>query len=84
MNIKERRFQGDLPGDIDSHILLGGAGQHPEQLIQGGWQELDHHMALHSVETLRVQRDKDMFSNIQQFLMYREEELLGNGGVVHS
>lgn len=70
-----------MPGDIDCHVLLGGTGQDPEQLIQGGGQELDHHVALHGMETLRVQRDRDTFSHSS--LMYREEEEL-LGDVVHS
>lgn len=49
-----------MPGDVDRHVLLGGTGQHPEQLIQGGGQELDHHMALHGMQTLRVKHHRGM------------------------
>lgn len=42
----------NVPGDVDGHVLLGGAGEHAEQLVQGGGQELDHHMTLHGVQTL--------------------------------
>lgn len=42
-------FQGHLPGDVDRHILLGGTGEHPKQLIQDGRQELDHHMTFHGM-----------------------------------
>ena len=51
-------FQRHLPGDVDCHVLLGGTGEHPEQLIQGGGQELDHHMTLHGVQTLTAQTSK--------------------------
>lgn len=43
----------NLPGDVDRHILLSGTGEHPEELVQGGGQELDHHMTLHGMQTLR-------------------------------
>lgn len=46
-------FQGNPPGDIHGHVLLGGAGQHPEQLVQDGGQEVDHHVALHGVQALQ-------------------------------
>lgn len=46
-----------LPGDIDCHVLLGCASEHPEQLVEGGGQELDHHVTLHGVQTLRLTDD---------------------------
>lgn len=42
-----------LPGDVDCYILLSRTGQHPEQLIEDGGQELDHHVTLHGVKTLK-------------------------------
>lgn len=42
-----------MPGYIDCHILLCGTGEHPEQLIQDGGQELDHYMTLHGMQALR-------------------------------
>lgn len=42
-----------LPGDIDCYILLSCTGQHPEELIEDGGQELDHHVTLHGVQTLK-------------------------------
>lgn len=48
-NIKE-----NLPGDVNRHLLIGSAGQHTEQLVQNGGKELDHHMTLHGVKTLRA------------------------------
>lgn len=43
----------DMPGDVDCYILLSGTGEHPEQLIENGGQELDHHMTLHGMQTLK-------------------------------
>lgn len=42
-----------LPGHIHCHILEGGAGQHSDELVQDGGKEVDHHVTLHGVETLR-------------------------------
>lgn len=42
-----------MPGDVDCYILLSGTGEHPEQLIENGGQELDHHMTLHGMQTLK-------------------------------
>lgn len=50
-----------LPGDVDSHIFLCGTGENPKQLIKGGGQEVDHHMALHGMQTLRVEHQRDVF-----------------------
>jgi len=55
------KLQGYLPGDVHCHILLWGAGQDPKQLIEDGWQELDHHMTLHGMQTLRAKRKWDVF-----------------------
>lgn len=41
-----------LPGHVDSHILVSGSGQDTEQLVEDGGQKVDHHMALHRMETL--------------------------------
>lgn len=49
---RTRKINVNLPGDIDCHVLLGGASEHPEQLVEGGGQELDHHVTLHGVQTL--------------------------------
>lgn len=49
MNTGNVYFGGHLPGDVDRHILLGGTGKHPKQLIQDGRQELDHHMTFHGM-----------------------------------
>lgn len=69
--LSQGRFQRHLPGDVDGHILLGGTGKHPKQLIQGGRQELDHHVTLHGVQTLTAQRHRGMFmeSSVKQLLM---------------
>lgn len=42
-----------LPGHVDSHILMRGSGQDAEQLVEDSGQEVDHHVALHCVKTLR-------------------------------
>lgn len=43
-----------MPGDVYCDVLLCVTGQDPEQLIEDGWQELDHHMTLHGMQTLKV------------------------------
>lgn len=41
------------PGHIDSHVLVGGSSQDAEQLVKDGGKEVDHHVTLHCMETLR-------------------------------
>ena len=56
MNIGEVSQEDEaeaVPRDVHRHLLVGGGGQDPEQLVEHGGQELDHHVALHGVETLR-------------------------------
>ena len=48
-----------VPRDVDRHLLVGGRRQNPEQLVEHGGQEVDHHVALHGVETLRGRSQAD-------------------------
>lgn len=43
-----------LPSHIDCNLLLGGSGEDSEQLVEDGWQECDHHVAFHGMQTLHT------------------------------
>lgn len=57
------------PGDINSNIILTGDDEHTKQLIQNGGKKLHHHMSLHSMKTLKREREHMKWRVIQCCVM---------------
>lgn len=49
------------PGGVHCHVLVTRRRQDMHQLIQDGWQELNHHVTLHGMETLTKRGGNELF-----------------------
>lgn len=54
-----------LPGNVDGHILMRCSGEDAEQLVEDCGQEVDHHMSLHCMKTLKkIIKKPIIFANL--------------------
>lgn len=56
-----------LPCNIYCYVLLCGTSQDSKQLIEDSWQELNHHVTFHGMQTLQV---KSKGVELQHVLYY--------------